>query len=176
MPFWLDRLEEKYEHLGWTLPELHHAPIEAFRAHCAATAEIEEGRIGATLDLLDGRGVMWSSDPPHFDCEDGGSPRRLKDSEALPLVHRERILRALRAAPAPGAATAGTSASGFPGPIQMVAPPAATAPNGQDRPSATSSRQPPPNSPDIWPTRRAGGQSCAADRMSASLLRPVVCG
>ena len=28
MPFWLDRLEEKYAHLGWTLPELHHSPIE----------------------------------------------------------------------------------------------------------------------------------------------------
>lgn len=92
VPFWLDRLEEKYAHLGWTLPELHHSPTEVFRKRCAVTAEVEEGGIAQTLAFLDGRGVMWSSDLPHFDCEDGGSPRRLAENDSLPSAHRERVL------------------------------------------------------------------------------------
>ena len=92
MPFWLDRLEEKYEHLGWTLPELHHSPTEVFRNHCAVTVEVEEGQIAATLAHLDGHGVLWSSDLPHFDCEDDGRPRRLADNEDVPQAHRDRAL------------------------------------------------------------------------------------
>lgn len=92
MPFWLDRMEEKHEHLGWLMPELKRSPIEIFRNQCSVTVEAAEALMAPTLAFLDGRGVMWSSDLPHFDCEDGGSPRRLAENEALPLEHRRRVL------------------------------------------------------------------------------------
>ena len=91
-PFWLDKLNEKFEHLGWLMPELNRSPIEIFKSQCAVTIEVEEALAGPTLDFLGGRGVMWSSDLPHFDCEDEGRPDRIRDNQSIAADHRERVL------------------------------------------------------------------------------------
>jgi predicted TIM-barrel fold metal-dependent hydrolase len=92
MPFWLHRMKEKHEHLGWLIPELKRSPVEIFAKQCAVTMEIEEALQAPTVGYLEGRGILWSSDLPHFDCEDGGSPRQLVENDELPLEHRRRVL------------------------------------------------------------------------------------
>jgi predicted TIM-barrel fold metal-dependent hydrolase len=92
VPFWLSRMEEKHEHLGWLAPDLKNSPTETFKRQCAVTAEASEAFLDHTLDCLEGRGVLWASDLPHFDCEDEGSPRRVTTNNRIPDAHRRRVL------------------------------------------------------------------------------------
>jgi predicted TIM-barrel fold metal-dependent hydrolase len=65
-PYMMDRLDEKYEHLGWTHPtELK--PSEYFRRNLWVVAEPEERTIGAVMDLMGEDRVLWGSDFPHID-------------------------------------------------------------------------------------------------------------
>jgi hypothetical protein len=45
----------------------------------------------ATMEFLGGKSVGWSSDVPHFDCEDEGRPDALLNSK-LTDAHKRRLL------------------------------------------------------------------------------------
>lgn len=92
--FWLEKMEEKFEHLGWMMPDLTRSPLETFKRQCVVTVEAHEIMLAPTLEFLDGAGVLWSSDLPHFDCEDGGSPARLVADTKLTDDHKRRVLGA----------------------------------------------------------------------------------
>jgi predicted TIM-barrel fold metal-dependent hydrolase len=69
-PFWLDRLDEHVEQLGWTFdPPMKRTPGEIFREQCAIGCETEEPMIPYVQQRLGEEAVMWASDFPHFDCE-----------------------------------------------------------------------------------------------------------
>ncbi|MGH7248988.1 MAG: amidohydrolase family protein, partial [Pseudomonadota bacterium] len=65
-PYIMDRMDEKYEHLGWTFPTTL-KPSDYFRRNIWVVAEPEERTIGATMDLLGEDRVLWGSDYPHID-------------------------------------------------------------------------------------------------------------
>lgn len=62
----MDRLDEKYQHLGWTYP-LELKPSEYFRRNIWVVAEPEERTIGAMMDLVGEDRILWGSDFPHVD-------------------------------------------------------------------------------------------------------------
>ncbi len=65
-PYMMDRLDEKYEHLGWTHPTKL-KPSDYFRRNLWVVAEPEERTIGAVMDLMGEERVLWGSDFPHID-------------------------------------------------------------------------------------------------------------
>ena len=65
-PYIMDRLDEKYEHLGWTYPTKL-KPSDYFRRNLWVVAEPEERTIGAVMDLMGEERVLWGSDFPHID-------------------------------------------------------------------------------------------------------------
>ena len=92
MPFWLDRMHGNFEAMGWMMPALEHDPLETFLERCLVTVEGDEAMLAPTVAYLGGRAIAWSSDIPHFDCDDG-SPGPVLDNETLPEDHRRRLLR-----------------------------------------------------------------------------------
>lgn len=76
------------------MPEMRADPLETFRDRCLVTVEAEEAILPATIDFFGGHSVAWSSDLPHFDCEDYGRPDALIGSEALTGEQKYRLLHA----------------------------------------------------------------------------------
>ena len=91
-PCIVDKMTEKFETLGWMLPELTRSPRETFTAQCLVTVETDEAILGATLDFFDGNCVAWSSDVPHFDCEEDGKPDHLFEHPDLTDDRRRRLV------------------------------------------------------------------------------------
>jgi hypothetical protein len=69
--------------MGGMMPEMTADPLVTFRERCFVTIEAEEAILPTTIDFFDGHAVGWSSDLPHFDCEDYGRPDALVDSPSL---------------------------------------------------------------------------------------------
>jgi predicted TIM-barrel fold metal-dependent hydrolase len=65
-PYIMDRMDQKYELLGWTYPTKL-KPSDYFRRNIWVVAEPEERTIGAVMDLLGEDRVLWGSDFPHVD-------------------------------------------------------------------------------------------------------------
>jgi predicted TIM-barrel fold metal-dependent hydrolase len=93
-PFWIDKLHEKWEMMGWMMPEMPDDPFETFRDRCFVTVEAAEANLAATLDYFEGKAVGWSSDLPHFDCEDMGAPTALIENDDLTAEQKYRLLNA----------------------------------------------------------------------------------
>ena len=92
MPFWLDRMHENWEAMGWMTPELKSDPYETFLERCLVTVEGDEAMLAPTVAYLGGKAIAWSSDIPHFDCEDG-RPGPVLDNENIPADHMRCLLR-----------------------------------------------------------------------------------
>lgn len=93
-PFWISKLREKWQDMGWMMPEMAADPLDTFRDRCLVTVEAEEALLPATIGYFGGRAVGWSSDLPHFDCEDNGRPDALIESGSLTEEQKYRLLHA----------------------------------------------------------------------------------
>lgn len=93
-PFWIDKLHEKWEMMGWMMPDMPADPFETFRDRCFVTVEAAEANLGATIDYFEGKAVGWSSDLPHFDCGDMGAPTALIGNDGLTNEQKYRLLNA----------------------------------------------------------------------------------
>jgi uncharacterized protein len=89
-PYIMDRMDEKYEHLGWTFPT-RLKPSDYFRRNIWVVAEPEERTIGAVMDLLGEDRVLWGSDFPHIDST-LEAPRLIRESIASLSPDRQRKL------------------------------------------------------------------------------------
>jgi uncharacterized protein len=89
-PYIMDRMDEKYQHLGWTFPTKL-KPSDYFRRNIWVVAEPEERTIGASMDLLGEDRVLWGSDYPHIDST-LDAPRLIRESAASLSVERQRKL------------------------------------------------------------------------------------
>ena len=90
-PYMMDRLDEKYEHLGWTHPTKL-KPSEYFRRNLWVVAEPEERTIGSVMDLMGEERVFWGSDFPHIDST-LEAPNLIRGSiAALSPERRRRVL------------------------------------------------------------------------------------
>jgi uncharacterized protein len=89
-PYIMDRMDEKYEHLGWTFPTKL-KPSDYFRRNIWVVAEPEERTIGAVMELLGEDRVLWGSDYPHIDST-LDAPRLIRQSIADLSPARQRKL------------------------------------------------------------------------------------
>jgi predicted TIM-barrel fold metal-dependent hydrolase len=70
LPFWLDRLDEHFERLGWMLAQPpKRKPSEIFRQQCVIGCENEEPMLPYVQERFGENKVLWASDFPHFDAE-----------------------------------------------------------------------------------------------------------
>jgi len=89
-PFWLDRLDEHCEVMGWMFdPPLGELPSEIFRDRCVVGCESEEPMVSYVQERLGTDRVLWASDFPHFDCEMPGL--------VTPMLERDDLDDAARA-------------------------------------------------------------------------------
>jgi len=86
-PYIMDRMDEKYEHLGWTYPT-RMKPSDYFRRNIWVVAEPEERTIATVMDLMGEDRVLWGSDYPHIDST-LEAPRLIRES-AAPLTEARR--------------------------------------------------------------------------------------
>ena len=96
----MDRMDQKYELLGWTYPTKL-KPSDYFRRNIWVVAEPEERTIGAVMDLLGEERVLWGSDFPHVDSTLGQST----ELGATLRVPRSASAAAARASSIPPAKT-----------------------------------------------------------------------
>ena len=89
-PYVMDRMDEKYEHLGWTFP-LKLKPSEYLRRNVWVVAEPEERTIGNVMDLMGEDRVLWGSDYPHIDST-LDAPRLIRENAARLDPQRRRKL------------------------------------------------------------------------------------
>jgi predicted TIM-barrel fold metal-dependent hydrolase len=89
-PYIMDRMDEKYELLGWTYPT-RLKPSDYFRRNIWVVAEPEERTIGAVMELLGDDRVLWGSDYPHVDST-LEAPNLIRRSVAALSPERQRQL------------------------------------------------------------------------------------
>ncbi len=95
VPWWLDRMDEEYEHRGEEeAPDLNHKP-SAF-VHEAGNiffgCEAEERLLGPTLDVIGSDTVMYASDWPHWDSDYPNSLFEIQQRKDLTEEQRHGVL------------------------------------------------------------------------------------
>ena len=76
----MDRLDEKF-HFFRDMAPMPRKPSEYIRRNCYFVAEPEERCIGAMLELVGERNILWGSDYPHIDSR-LDAPRLIRESVA----------------------------------------------------------------------------------------------
>ncbi|MFP6662820.1 MAG: amidohydrolase family protein [Deltaproteobacteria bacterium] len=83
LPFWLERLDEHWEHMPEQAPAIDKAPSEYFKHRCFLTTEPEEAMVPYVSDSVGNDIICYASDYLHWDC---AFPNSVKD-----LIEREDI-------------------------------------------------------------------------------------
>ena len=64
----LERLDNRFDHLGQIVPEMQMAPSDYFRRNCWISFDPEEAPLALTADILGADRIIWGSDYPHPDA------------------------------------------------------------------------------------------------------------
>ena len=93
MPYWLWRLDEHYEQesLRPQVPWLKMEPSKYFQRQCMITCEAEEGMIQYTADAIGDEKLMFATDYPHFDYQEG-RVERIRDNSQISDELKPKIL------------------------------------------------------------------------------------
>jgi len=92
-PFWVERLHEHAEGLGWLVdPPASGDPMEIFSRQCVVTCEGEEAMVPYVQERLGERSVLWASDFPHFDTVPPFAAPMLSRGDMTP-AQRDAVLR-----------------------------------------------------------------------------------
>jgi len=92
-PFWLDRLDEHCEIMGWMFdPPIRRKPSDIFRQQCVVGCESEEPMVSYVQHRLGNDRVLWASDFPHFDCEMPGLVTPMRERDDMSDQQREGAL------------------------------------------------------------------------------------
>jgi uncharacterized protein len=90
--YWLERLDEFYEKIGYLSPGTKVKPSEYFRRQCFCSCEPDDVAIKAASAVGADEFLMWASDYPHYDCTFPGAVRELREHcSGLPEEARNRI-------------------------------------------------------------------------------------
>ena len=92
-PYIMDRMDQKYELLGWSFPT-RLKPSDYFRRNIWVVAEPQERTIGSVMDLLGEDRVLWGSDFPHIDSNLEAPHLVRASAEALSLDRQRKLLGA----------------------------------------------------------------------------------
>lgn len=92
-PFWVNRLHEHAENLGWLWDkDVRRLPEDVFREQCVVTAEGEDAMAPVTQSFYGDETVLWASDYPHFDVEPPYTKLALERDD-LTDTQRDGLLR-----------------------------------------------------------------------------------
>ena len=95
VPWWMDRLDEEYEHRGAVdAPLVKNAPSTYVHqgGNIFFGSESNERMLPQTLDLIGDDVVMYASDYPHWDCEYPESLHEIMSREDLSEPQRQGLL------------------------------------------------------------------------------------
>jgi predicted TIM-barrel fold metal-dependent hydrolase len=89
---WLERMDEHFEHWGYTLPALREKPSDVFRRQCFVSTDPEEQAVSATLEFVGEDCVVWASDYPHPDAIFPGAVRATLANPRLTATQKRKLL------------------------------------------------------------------------------------
>jgi len=92
LPYWLDRMDRDFEHLGWYAPYLKIKPSEYFRRHCFASCDPDEEILPYVAETVGDDNIVFASDYPHFDATFPGAVSAVADRDELPDRTKRKIL------------------------------------------------------------------------------------
>jgi predicted TIM-barrel fold metal-dependent hydrolase len=89
---WLARMDEHFEHWGYTLPALERRPSDVFRSQCFISTDPEEDAVAATAEYVGEDCIVWASDYPHPDAVFPGAARATLANPRLGERQKRKIL------------------------------------------------------------------------------------
>jgi predicted TIM-barrel fold metal-dependent hydrolase len=92
MPYWLDRMDKDYEHLGWYAPSLRLKPSEYFKRHCFVSCDPDEEAVPYVTKTLGADNIIFASDYPHFDATFPGAVAGIAEREEISDGAKMKIL------------------------------------------------------------------------------------
>jgi predicted TIM-barrel fold metal-dependent hydrolase len=85
LPYWLWRLDEEYEQLGWEVKRnVKQKPSAYFRRQCFVSVEPSEPYLDRIVDLLGEDSLLFGSDYPHMDHGPGALGDLIQKNAMLP--------------------------------------------------------------------------------------------
>ena len=70
VPYWMERMDEHYETLGYTVPRLRAKPSEHVTGgRCFVSFEADEAMLPAVAGILGDTQLLYASDYPHYDAD-----------------------------------------------------------------------------------------------------------
>ncbi|HZO80495.1 MAG TPA: amidohydrolase family protein [Candidatus Binataceae bacterium] len=91
--YWLARLDEFYEKIGFMVPKARLKPSEYFNRQCFCSCEPDDIALGTAAELGADDYLMWASDYPHYDCTFPGAVEELREHcAALPEASRRKVM------------------------------------------------------------------------------------
>jgi predicted TIM-barrel fold metal-dependent hydrolase len=92
LPYWLWRMDEHYEILGFQVPWLKMKPSEYFRRQCFVSFEADETRLGEVISTVGADRVVFASDYPHWDATFPGVTDLILERKDLDPATKRKIM------------------------------------------------------------------------------------
>jgi len=92
LPYWLERMDRDFEHLGWYAPFLKMKPSEYFKRNCVVSCDPDEVAVSYVTDLVGDDNIVFASDYPHFDAMFPGAVAGIAEREEMPEATKMKIL------------------------------------------------------------------------------------
>jgi predicted TIM-barrel fold metal-dependent hydrolase len=92
LPYWLHRIDEHYETLGWMVPEITMLPSAYFRRQCYVSTEPEDPHVAVVADFIGSDRILFASDFPHYDAVFPGAVQTFVANSGLRDDTRRAIL------------------------------------------------------------------------------------
>jgi uncharacterized protein len=94
LPYWLHRIDEHYETLGWMVPEITMPPSNYFRRQCFVSTEPGDPHVAAVAESIGSDRILFASDFPHYDAVFPGAVQAFVANSGLADDTRREILGA----------------------------------------------------------------------------------
>jgi predicted TIM-barrel fold metal-dependent hydrolase len=92
LPYWLDRMDEHYESLGWMVPEITMPPSHYFLRQCFISTEPGDSHVAHAVERIGADRILFASDFPHYDAVFPGAVKAFVDHTGLDHNARRAIL------------------------------------------------------------------------------------
>jgi predicted TIM-barrel fold metal-dependent hydrolase len=83
LPYWLHRIDEHYESLGWMVPEITMPPSRYFHRQCFISTEPGDPHVRSVVKDLGHDRILFASDFPHYDAVFPGAVQAFVEQSGL---------------------------------------------------------------------------------------------
>jgi predicted TIM-barrel fold metal-dependent hydrolase len=92
LPYWLARLDNHYEQIGWMVPEITRKPSEYFQRQCLISLDPDELDLPHVVEAIGANRIVFASDFPHYDAIFPGAVAAVRDRPDLSDEAKRLIL------------------------------------------------------------------------------------